>query len=75
MIDFDNPNLDSYKKQLKKICQQLDQWRFLSIEEQLLFATTADRKVVERLVTTSRIRAWEANLSQNTNCGKVYITI
>ena len=66
MIDFNNPNLKSYKRQLKKICQQLGQWRYLNKDEQLLFDLTQDRKLVDRLVTTCRQRMWDDEMRQTT---------
>lgn len=66
MIDFNNPDLKSYKRQLKKICQQLGQWRYLNKDEQLLFDLTQDRKLVDRLVTTCRKRMWDDEIRQTT---------
>lgn len=67
MIDFNNPDIESYKKQLLKICKQLKHWAFLTREEQLEFMITKNRGRLDQLMTTSRVRALEADILKGTD--------
>ena len=66
MIDFNNPDVESYRRQLIKICKQLKHWNFLTREEQLEFMITKNRSRLDQLMTTSRVRALETDIVRGT---------
>lgn len=57
-IKEDTFDIDTYRKRKIRICKELDQWKYLTIDEQVKFTKSINIDEIERLMTTSRKRAF-----------------
>lgn len=57
-------SIKQYIKEQKKICKQLNHWKWLSAEEQFRFEQAETEMAVDRLMTTSRQRAYNNQISK-----------